>query len=287
MDLPVVELLRPRDLDEALALLAARPEARPLAGGTDLVVQLRAGRRAERVLVDLSRARLGGIRETDAGLELGAGTTMDQIARDPHLARFAPALARAAAWVGAWPIQCRATLGGNLGNASPAADTAPPLLVAGARVRLRSAARGERELPVEELFTGPGRTALAPGELIVSVLLPQPLPAAGAERFAKLGPRREQVISVVSLALRAAERVEGRLRGVRIALGAVAPTPVRARRAEAALEGEVAGAERLAAAAEALALDIAPIDDLRAPAAYRRHAAAVLLRRAVQEIARG
>jgi len=285
MDLPVAELLRPRDLDEALALLAARPEARPLAGGTDLVVQLRAGRRAERVLVDLSRAGLGGIRETAAGLEIGAGTTMDEIARDPRIGRAAPALARAASWVGAWPIQCRATLGGNLGNASPAADTAPPLLVAGARVRLRSATGGERELPVAELFTGPGRTALAPGELIVAVLLPEPLSESGAERFAKLGPRREQVISVVSLAVRVVDRAGGRLRGVRIALGAVAPTPVRARRAEAVLEGSRPDRAALAAASEALAVDIAPIDDLRAPATYRRHAAAVLLRRAVVEIA--
>lgn len=285
MDLPVTELLRPRDLEEALALLAARPEARPLAGGTDLVVQLRAGRRAERVLVDLSRVGLAGIRETGSGLEIGAGATMDEIARDPHLARWAPALARAAGWVGAWPIQCRATLGGNLANASPAADTAPPLLVAGARVRLRSATGGERDLPIEELFTGPGRTALAPGELIVAVLLPEPLGAGGAERFAKLGPRREQVISVVSLAVRVVDRAGGRLRGVRIALGAVAPTPVRARRAEAVLEGSRPDAGALAAASEALALDIAPIDDLRAPATYRRHAAAVLLRRAVVEIA--
>jgi len=285
VDLPIAEVLRPSTIEEALAALGANPDARPIAGGTDLVVQLRDGRRSVVRVVDLGRLGLGGIRETADGLAIGAATTMDEIARDPAVARFSPGLAAAAGWVGAWPIQCRATLGGNLANASPAADGAPPLLVAGARVRARSLA-GEREIAIEELFLGPGRTALAAGELITSVLLPEPLPAGGGERFFKLGPRREQVLSIVSLAARVASVESGRLRGVRLALGAVAPTPLRAPRTEARLEGAAPDPATLAEAARILDGEIAPIDDLRATAAYRRHAAAVLLRRALQEIAR-
>ena len=286
MDLPIDEVVRPQTIDEALAALAEHPEARPIAGGTDLVVQLRDGRVTAPRVVDLGGLGLAGIRETAAGVEIGATTTMDEIARHPAVARASPALAAAAGWVGAWPIQCLATLAGNLANASPAADTAPPLLVAGARVRTRSRA-GEREVRLDELFLGPGRTCLAPGELILSILLPEPLPAGGREKFVKLGPRREQVLSIVSLAARVRALDGGRLRGVRIALGAVAPTPVRARETEALLEGAAPDAPTLAAAGLALDQEIAPIDDLRAPAGYRRHAARVMLRRVLEELARG
>jgi aerobic carbon-monoxide dehydrogenase medium subunit len=286
VDLPIDEVVRPRTVDEALAALAEHPEARAIAGGTDLVVQLRDGRVRTRRVVDLGGLGLAGIRETGGGLEIGATTTMDEVARDPAVARSSPALAVAAGFIGAWPIQCRATLAGNLANASPAADAVPPLLVAGARVRTRSRA-GEREVPLDELFVGPGRTCLAPGELILAVVLPEPLPAGGRERFVKLGPRREQVLSIVSVAVRIGAVAGGRLRGVRIALGAVAPTPLRAHRTEALLEGAAPDAATLAAAGRALVEEIAPIDDLRAPADYRRHAAAVMLRRVVEELAHG
>jgi CO/xanthine dehydrogenase FAD-binding subunit len=286
MDLPIDEVVRPRTIEEALAALAERPGARAIAGGTDLVVQLRDGRASAPRVVDLGALGLSGIRETGAGLEIGATTTMDEIARDPAVARTSPALAVAAGFIGAWPIQCRATLAGNLANASPAADTVPPLLVAGARVRTRTRA-GQREIALDELFLGPGRTCLGPGELILAVLLPEPLPAGGGERFVKLGPRREQVLSMVSLAARIRAVEGGRLRGVRIALGAVAPTPLRVRRTEEALEGATPDERTLDAAGRVLLEEIAPIDDLRASAAYRRHAATVLLRRTIGELARG
>jgi CO/xanthine dehydrogenase FAD-binding subunit len=287
MDVPVGEVILPRSLGEALTVLSARPEARALAGGTDLVVQLRDGRRRAEILVDLGGCGLDQIREVDGVLEIGAGAVMDAIAEHPRVRAEFPALAAAAAQVGGWPIQCRATLGGNLANASPAADTAPALLVADAELVLASSS-GERRVPLHGFFLGPGRTVLAPGELIAAVRLPLLHRGSGRrslERFAKVGPRREQVIAVVSLAGRAVLDRDGTLDLIRLALGSVAPTPVRARRAESCLTGRrLTPAVRREAAGE-LQRDIAPIDDVRAPASYRRIAAAVLLDRFLAEVA--
>ena len=134
MDVPVQQVIRPTTVAEALAALAARPDARPIAGGTDLLVQLRDGRTRASCVVDLGGLGLAGIRQIDGGLEIGASTKMDSIATHGGVRHHFPALTAAAGMIGAWPIQCRATLGGNLANASPAADTAPALLVAGALV---------------------------------------------------------------------------------------------------------------------------------------------------------
>jgi CO/xanthine dehydrogenase FAD-binding subunit len=278
VDLPVTRWLHPASLDEAVALLAANPRARPVAGGTDLVVQLRDGRRDAAELVDISHLGLSGIRERDGGIEIGAGTPMSEIACHPAVRRRLPALAEAAGLVGAWPIQNRATLGGNLANASPAADTVPPLMVEEALVSVVGPG-GRRALAVDDLFRGPGRTALASDELIVSVFLPPPEAGRVVERFVKVGPRREQIIAMVSLAGRAVVGANGTLEAVRLALGAVAPTPVRARRTEAYLIGRRPDPAAVREAARLLQLDIAPIDDVRAPAGYRRIAAAVLLDR--------
>jgi len=289
MDVPVGEQLRPASVEEALALLAARPGACPLAGGTDLVVQMRDGRRRAETLLDLGALGMDGIREVEGCLEVGAATTMEAIAADARVVAAFPALAAAAGQVGAWPIQCRATLGGNLANASPAADTAPALLVADADLLLASAG-GRRRVAVDRFFRGPGRTALAPDELLLAARLPLPQGGAAArtiERFVKVGPRREQVIAVVSLAGRAVLDGDGAIAELRLALGSVAPTPVRARHAEAALAGRRPDAAARRAAAAALQLDIAPIDDVRAPARYRRIAAAVLLDRFLREVAGG
>ncbi len=289
MDVPVSEVIRPATVAEALAVLAAREDARPIAGGTDLVVQLRDGRRRAGCLVDLGRLGLSGIRRAGEAIEVGAATTMDAIAANADIKLSFPAFARAAGQVGAWPIQCRATLGGNLANGSPAADTAPALLVAEAIVTVISKAE-IRRLPIAEFFLGPGRTALARGELVASVRLPLGDRRPGdrlVERFVKVGPRREQVISVVSFAGRAVIRGDGTLAMVRLALGSVAPTPVRAYSAERALAGRRPDAAARREAARAVQNDIAPIDDVRAPARYRRIAAAVLLDRFLEEAARG
>jgi CO/xanthine dehydrogenase FAD-binding subunit len=289
VDVPVREVLRPGSVAEALEALALHPDALPIAGGTDLMVQLRDGRKHATALVDLDRLGLAGLPESDEGITIGAGTRMDAIAADPRIRRLYPALAEAAAQIGAWPIQCRATLGGNLANASPAADTAPALIVEGARLVVASTA-GTRQVPVEEFFLAPGRSALTPGELIISVRLPSPELGPGlraVERFVKVGPRREQIISIVSLAGRALVGTDGTLFKVCLALGSVAPTPVRARRTEHLLTGRRPDAELRREAARALQDDIAPIDDVRAPAGYRRIACAVLLDRFLEEAARG
>ena len=289
MDVPVREVMRPGSLAEALAVLAERPDSVPIAGGTDLMVQLRDGRKRAATLVDLGRLGLAEVRETDGGIEIGAATPMDRIAEDTRIRRAHPALAEAAAQVGAWPIQCRATLGGNLANASPAADTAPALMVAGASLTLVSR-EDTRKVPVDEFFLAPGRSALAHGELILSILLPPSSQQPGLrafERFVKVGPRREQIISMVSLAGRALVTGDGTISDVRLALGSVAPTPVRARRTERLLTGRRPDAELRREAARVLQDDIAPIDDVRAPAGYRRIACAVLLARFLEEAAHG
>jgi len=278
VDLPVTRWLHPASLEEAVALLAASPNARPVAGGTDLVVQLRDGRRHAGELVDISHLGLAGIRERDGGIEIGACTPMAEIASHPAVRRRLPALAEAAGLVGAWPIQNRATLGGNLANASPAADTVPPLMVEEALVSVAGPG-GRRTLAVDDFFLGPGRSALSGDELIVSVFLPQPPAGRVVERFVKVGPRREQIIAMVSLAGRAVVAGDGTLTAIRLALGAVAPTPVRGRQAEAYLTGRRPDQVVVLEAARLLQLDIAPIDDVRAPAGYRRIAVAVLLDR--------
>ncbi len=286
MDLPLNQVLRPRSLDDALRLLAQDPLARPLAGGTDLVVQMRDGRRRIETLVDISPLGLAGIREVAGGLEIGACTVMEAIATDPRVRAVCPSLAEAAGLVGAWPIQCRATLGGNLANGSPAADSVPPLLIADARALVASPA-GRREIPLTELFIGPGKTRLAAGDLILAVVVPAPRRAGGrtVERFVKVGPRREQIIAVVSLAARVS--VEGGMvTEARLALGSVAATPVRAAGAERRLIGKPLTPALRQQACEALQDDIAPIDDVRAPAWYRRTAAAVLLDRVLAEVGR-
>jgi CO/xanthine dehydrogenase FAD-binding subunit len=288
MDLPITRVLRPGSLDEALRLLADDPGARPLAGGTDLVVQIRDGRRRLETLVDLGALALAGVRPHPEGLEIGACTPMTSIATDASVRAVCPSLADAAALVGAWPIQCRATLGGNLANASPAADTVPPLLVAGARALVASAS-GRRELPLAGMFLAPGKTALAASELITAVIVPAPRAARGAtvvERFVKVGPRREQIIAVVSLAARVRSE-DGVITEARVALGSVAATPVRAVSVERRLLGCRLDAALRREACEALQDDISPIDDVRAPAWYRRMVAAVLLDRVLAEVAHG
>lgn len=285
MDLPVRHVFRPESLDEALRLLADDPLARPIAGGTDLVVQMRDGRRLIATLVDIGPLGLAEIRERADGLEIGACTAMDVIANDRRVRAVCPSLAEAAGLVGAWPIQCRATLGGNLANASPAADTAPPLLVADAELVVASRS-GRRQVPVGALFVGPGTTCLAPDELILAVHIPARRRSheRSIERFLKVGPRREQIIAVVSLAARLGMN-NGVISEVRLALGSVAATPVRAHAVERCLEGKRPTVALRQQACEALQDDIAPIDDVRAPAAYRRMAAAVLLDRVLGEAA--
>src|SRR5437870_10882180 len=201
-----VDVLTPRDLEEALRLKAERPDAVPIQGGTDLMVDLNFDRARPVALLNLNEvAELRGWSRQDGTVWLGSGLTYSE-AMEPSLAEALPALAEAARTVGGPQIRNRGTIGGNLGTASPAGDALPPLLVSGAEVRLASV-RGERSLPLQEFVLGPKRNALAEDELIVGVSVEA---SEARETFMKVGPRNAMVIAVVSLALRVDDRSEER-----------------------------------------------------------------------------
>jgi CO/xanthine dehydrogenase FAD-binding subunit len=266
--------LVPRTLDEALDFRVAHPEAAPVAGGTDLMVDVNAGRRRLEGVLDLSRLEeLQGWERRSGTIFVGAGMTFARIARE--LTEFRP-LVEAALSVGSPAIRNRATVGGNLATASPAGDGLPVLAVYGADVLLAAAGR-RRRLPLEEFLTGPKRTALAPDELIVGV---EWRPVDGPGRFVKVGIRNAMVIAIASACL---QLDEGERR-VRIALGSVAPTVLRARVAEAYADEALDWNDPTAALVDfgrLAAAETQPIDDVRGSAAYRRHAVEVLARRAL------
>jgi CO/xanthine dehydrogenase FAD-binding subunit len=278
----------PRDLQAAYAALAAAPAdapAQPIAGGTDLMVAL-TGELGEppASVVDLwAIDALRGITIDGGALTLGALTTYTEVRRSPLCREHVPALVDAAATIGAAQIQNRGTLGGNIANASPAGDTLPVLLAADA-VFVLGSVRGEREVPAAEFWTAYRRTALARDELVLRIRIP--LAANRDMRFRKVGTRRAQSISKVVLA--AAWRSVpggpgGAWRDVRVALGSVAATPIRARATEAVLEGRAPTPETADLAAETLAGELTPIDDVRSTAEYRRLVAARVLHRIVRE----
>jgi CO/xanthine dehydrogenase FAD-binding subunit len=272
----------PRSLSDAYALLADGVR-RPIAGGTDLMVQITGelGPPPERML-DLWRLEeLRGIAIDGATLSLGALTTYSQIRRSALCREHLPALVEAAATIGAAQIQNRGTLGGNVVNASPAGDTLPVLLAADAELVV-GGARGERSIHARDFWVAYRETALAPDELLLRVRIPL---AGGREmRFRKIGTRRAQAISKVVLALAWREQALGEpWEAVRVALGSVAATPIRAAAAEIALEGSAPTPETADRAASALAGEIVPIDDVRSTADYRRAVAARVLHRLVRD----
>jgi CO/xanthine dehydrogenase FAD-binding subunit len=279
-----VEFLAPSSLADALAAKAAHPEAVPIAGGTDVMVELNFARRRPAVLLDLTRVpELADWSLDGRAVRIGAGVTYARVLAE--LGRPLPGLAMAARTVGSPQIRNRGTVGGNLGSASPAGDCHPPLLAAGAEVELSSES-GTRRIPVEAFFTGVKQHAGRPDELVTAVLVRAP---AGPQQFSKVGTRNAMVIAVAafSVALHPEERRVG------TGIGSAAPTPVRATDAEdfAAAEIEDAGLwDSRAALPAGLAEEFgrragtatAPIDDVRGTAAYRRHAIAVLARRQLE-----
>ncbi len=260
-------------LDEALTLRAAHPEAMPLAGGTDVMVFIEAGAIDPPGFIDLWAARdMAGVDDAEGGLWIGALTTYTDLERDDRLVKAAPALVEAARTVGAKQIQNRGTLGGNIANASPAGDTLPVLMALDAEVEVASKARGTRRIPIDTLYTGYRKLAMAPDELITRVFLPTPHPA-DVQHFRKVGTRLAQAISKVVFGARV--RLEdGKVTDARVAFGSVAATPVRCPKVEAALVGRAPDP----AAADRLLDDIAPIDDVRSTADYRRIVAVRTLR---------
>ena len=275
------EYHQPETLPDAVAL-AARfgAEASFLAGGTDLLVQIERGRIAPRHVVGLHRVPgLTGI-EVNGRITLGARVTHRSIERAPALAGALRCLVEGAEVIGGHQVRNVATVGGNLVNGSPAADLVPCLLALDGAVTLLGPA-GERELPVERFLLGPNRTARQADELLTRVSLPA-LPPRAATAFLKAGRRRAMEISVVCVAARLTlDASLERCLEARIALGAVAPTVVRAHEAERALEGQPVGPEAFERAAEAARAACRPIDDVRASAAFRQHLVGVLVRRAL------
>jgi xanthine dehydrogenase small subunit len=280
-DLGDPEADTPRTLAEAYALLADGGR-RPLAGGTDALVERTAGIADPRGYLDLAALdELRGIRVLDGALILGAATTYAELRRDPLIAEHASVLAEMSAEVGAAQIQNRGTLGGNIATASPAGDSLPVLLALDAEIVV-GGVRGERTLPAASFFPAYRRTALAADELILRIRIP--LVPDRTVAFRKVGTRRAQAISVVVLAV-AWRWEDGLWRDVRVALGSVAPTPIRARATEAALEGMPPTARVAAVAAATLAAEITPIDDVRSTAEYRRAVAGRVLNRIVRDAA--
>ncbi|MBI3953356.1 MAG: xanthine dehydrogenase family protein subunit M [Chloroflexi bacterium] len=274
----------PTTLTEVLALLAqAKGEVRPLVGGTDLIPQLREGRKRPALVLDLKRIPdLGRLEyDPDMGLRIGAAVTCSAVAAHPQVRRHYAALAQAAALVGSRAIQNRASIGGNICNASPSADTVPPLLCLSARAFV-AGGRGQREVELERFFQGPGKTILAKDELLVEVVVPPPAKRS-ASCYLRFTPRAEMDIAVAGVAALIVLDGGRQCQEARLALAAVAPRPLRVPTAEAALKGRALDAQALEEAGELAAQAAQPITDIRGGAEYRRRLVRVLTRQALEQ----
>ena len=272
----------PATLSEALAVLKDEGDATaPLAGGTDLLLRIRRRARKYRSVVNIKF--VPGLNELhwDArtGLTIGALTTFRAIETHDSVRAHFPALAEAARVVAGVQLRNLATIGGNLGNASPSADSAPPLVALNATIEIASAA-GTRRMPVERCLTGPGRTVLTPGEIFTSLLIPAPSPRSG-NAYARFSPRSAMDIGIASVAASITLDADRRCTSCRIVLGAVAPVPLRSGMAEGALEGERLTPALLEQAGELAAQAARPISDIRGSADYRRAIVRVLTTRVV------
>lgn len=276
----------PHSVAEAVALLESNGEsARVLAGGTDLLVQMRSGQRRPAVLVDVKRIpELQALRFEGEECVIGAAHSAAALREHANLRQRWPGVVEAAELIGSEQIQGRASLGGNLCNASPAADTVPALVAAAARCEIAGPG-GRRFLAVEDFCLGPGENALVPGELLVALRLPLPAPRS-ADAYLRLIPRSEMDIAVAGAGVSLALDAQGRIAAARIALGAVAPRVLLLAELGQALAGAAPDEAALARVAEAARAAVRPIDDKRGTAEYRRHVAGVLARRALAIAAR-
>lgn len=284
--LPSFDYVRASTPDEVVHLLGEHGEAAQLLmGGTDLFVRMHDGFIRPKTIVDVKH--LPGMRDIlydeQTGLTIGAAATMNEVARHPDVHIHYPLLAEAANSVASYQLRNRATLGGNLCNGSPAADTAPATLLLEGRIVLYGQ-DGEREVPADEFFLGPGATAMQPGELMTAVRFPVP-PAGSAGRYLKLGRNKAGDLAIAGVA------VFGFPNGTtppsyhfRIGLASVAPVPLRAREAEEVLAASPPGEETFALAAEKAMEAAAPIDDVRASAAYRKAMVHALTLRALRDV---
>lgn len=286
--LPAFDYVAPRTLAQAVELLGQHGEAaKLLAGGTDLLPRMKKRKHAPRLLIDVSRlSELSFIEARDGVLRMGAGTTLSALRASSVVREQAEALADAVAIMASPGIRNRATLGGNLCNASRCADTPPPLLALDASVRLRSRA-GERVVPLSEFFTirgaACGKTVLRADEIMTEVLVPW---AAGRSTFSKLGRRKGSSVAIASAAV-FARIAAGSFEEVRVAVGAIGSTPVRGLSIERLLKGARASEESIAGACAAIRDEINPLSDVRASSAYRREMVPLLIRRALTTITQG
>jgi carbon-monoxide dehydrogenase medium subunit len=275
------EYHEPANLDEASALLVRYgAEASLLAGGTDLLVEIKEHLRWPKHVVNVKRiAGLGALEYDErSGLRFGALVTARAIETSPVVLARYPGLAQAARELGSIQVRYRATVVGNICRASPSADTLPPLIADGASVRIHGRSGG-RTIALEDFFTGPGKTVLAPGELVTEVVVPAPAPRTG-KHYIKHGRRKAMELATVGVAVALTLEREA-CREIRIALGAVAPTPIRARAAEDALRGRPLDDAAIDAAARIAMGECRPISNVRGSAEYRREMVGVLTARAI------
>ncbi|MBM3490861.1 MAG: xanthine dehydrogenase family protein subunit M [Alphaproteobacteria bacterium] len=271
----------PKTIDEAVALVAgANGSGRILAGGTDLLVQMRSGMLSPGLIVDVKKiGELTRISEEGGGFVIGAAVSGAQIGEHARLPKAWPGVVEAINLIGSKQIQGRASAGGNLCNASPAADSVPALIAAGAIVVVQGP-KGRREMPVEKFHAGPGRSNLTPGEIVVGLKLP-PRAAGSADAYLRLIPRTEMDIAVVGCGVSLTLQ-NGKCTAARVGLGAVAPTPLLVEEAGKALVGTTLDEAALGKAAAACRAACKPIDDKRGTIAYRTKIAGVLLQRAAK-----
>jgi CO/xanthine dehydrogenase FAD-binding subunit len=276
--MPSPQFHSPGNVEQAIALLAADSGARVLAGGTDLIVQLRSNRIAPSAIVDIKRiAGMIGIRAEAGGFAIGAATPCTALKDHKVLAAAWPGVVEAANLIGSVQVRNRATMAGNLCNASPAADSVPALVAAGATV-LIAGPNGQREVPAQAVTTAPGKTSLAPGEFVVEIRLPA-RPAGGGDAYLRSIPRTEMDIAVVGAGAALVLDASGTCTSARIAIGAVAPTVLLVEAAGAALVGTKLDEAALERMAEAVRAACKPISDKRGTADYRTAMAGVLAKR--------
>jgi carbon-monoxide dehydrogenase medium subunit len=267
-------------LAEALRMKKDRgADARVIAGGTDLILRMRDEVLSPSLLIDLRRISLDRIVRSGDELRLGAFVSLSQLLESDDIARYFPALTAACREFAGPPIRNRATLGGNIVNASPAADMVPPLIAYDASIVL-SSSDGDRVLPLVEFFVGPGQSVIKQDEILTEIRLPL-MPPLSAATFIKLGQRRSMAISQVNMTTRLSVEGSGVVSEARIALGAVAPVPMRAVAAEQLISGKALSEELLWAAAQKAREEITPISDVRASHSYRMEMTQVLVRRAL------
>jgi len=279
-----MEYLAPNNLKDALILLKKwRSRGELIAGGTNVVPDLRAKTLRKEILIDLSHLKnLSYIKEEKKRIRIGALTTMSEIAASKTIRSKACILSEAVWQIGNPLVRNRATIAGNLADASPAADSAVPLLVLEASIVVEKHKGKRKQIPINEFFMGVNKTVLKRDELIREIVFPKPAPSSRMV-YSKLGLRNAMAISVVSVGV-LAEMEKGRCNRARIALGAVAPTPRRAYGVENLLEGQTVTEELIDQCCEAVQKEIQPITDVRATAEYRRSMASVLLKRLLQQI---